>query len=125
MSGLRPRKSIPRKGPPRARKKRTAAELRQKREREYGPLGYHEFLTARPCCACGRRSCSEFAHVGNEGAGIGRKANGNQGVPLCRECHRAAHDHGQPALEYAWDVDLKAEAAHCWSAWLAFCGDAE
>ena len=117
-------KPIPRK------KKRTAAEMREKREREYGPPGYHEFVTSRPCCACGVEGFSEFAHVGNEGAGTGRKANGSQGAPLCgpqlrpsglvRGCHLESHD-GQATFEARRGVDLNAEAAKCWTAWLARC----
>jgi hypothetical protein len=115
-----------------ARKKRTAAETEAKREREYGPPGYHAFLTARPCCACGVEGFSEFAHVGNEGAGTSRKADANQAAPLCGPrrillclgprqysgCHRLSHL-GQQTFESDWEIDLKAEAAKVWAAWLA------
>jgi hypothetical protein len=110
------------------RKKRTAAEIRAKREREYGPPGYHAFLTSRPCCACGVEGFSEFAHVGRIGKGVGRKADASQGAPLCgphfisrlrgegmyRGCHQSSHE-GQRSFELMWDVDLNAEAAKCWT----------
>jgi hypothetical protein len=118
------RRAFIRSTKPRPSKKRTAAQIRAKREREYGPPDYHAFLTARPCCACGVEGFSEFAHVGNEGAGTSRKANASQAAPLCgpqlrpsgliEGCHRLSH-RGQQFFEAAIGIDLKAEAAKCWA----------
>ena len=80
-----------------------------------------------PCCACGVVGYSEVAHVGNEGAGAGRKADADQTAPLCgpriirgkvvRGCHRASHL-AQQTFEAAWNIDLAACAAETARAWV-------
>lgn len=113
-----------RTAPPRKRRPRTAAEQRAKFDREYGGEAHLDFVQRLPCCACGVVGYSVAAHVGNRGAGTGRKADASQLAPLCcdhwkprrltgvlyrREgCHERSHRIGQRTFEREMDVDLAA-----------------
>ena len=127
---MRPRKEIPRSGPP---NRRNAARQKRERERTNGSPERDAFVRSLPCCACGVVGYSEVAHVGKAGKGAGRKANADQAAPLCGSqpgrflayegCHRASHRKGQAWLEQAWDVNLAACAEETERAWLAVCGE--
>lgn len=113
------RSPIARSAPPRKRKRRTAAEERAKFAREFGSQERHDWIQTLPCCACGVVGYSENAHVGNKGAGTGRKADYDQIAPLCgpRGCHQQSHDDGQQSFEREYGIDLLACAAECERAW--------
>lgn len=122
--------------PPRGKKPKPVNRQRRTREklRTNGSAERDAFVRALPCCACGVVGFSEVAHVGNEGAGAGRKANADQTAPLCgprivrgavvRGCHRASHK-GQKTFEAAWNLNLAdcaAETQRRWQAHLAATG---
>ena len=123
---MRPRKSIPRSGPP---NRRNAARQKRERERTNGSPERDAFVRSLPCCACGVVGYSEVAHVGKEGKGAGRKANADQTAPLCGlrptelgliyvGCHRQSHQRGNAWIEARYSVSLAACAAATEQAWL-------
>jgi hypothetical protein len=129
---IRQRHPLARGAPP-ARTGKPKTVNRARKAREYARTNHSAerdaFVRSLPCCACGIEYSSEVAHVGNEGAGAGRKANYDQTAPLCgpRErlsvivegCHRESH-RGQASFEAKHRVDLAAEAAATEAAWQAF-----
>ncbi len=122
-------KPIARSAPPKRgghikRKPRPASETL----RIYGPKERVEFVKSLPCCACGVEGFSENAHVGNEGAGTGCKANADQIAPLCgsrfgiRGCHQILDDVlGREDFERTRKIDLDACAAETERLWQEHC----
>jgi hypothetical protein len=84
------------------------------------------WVASLPCAACGIVGYSENAHVGSDGAGMGRRANYDQIAPLCSPrvayagCHRLSHERGREWLERLHGVDLIDAAAQAEAAWLAY-----
>jgi hypothetical protein len=77
------------------------------------------------CIIFGRNGhvCSgavQFAHVrkGNDG-GMGLKPSDCHGVPMCYAAHiQIQHQHGEPAFERSFGLDLNETAAAYWNEWL-------
>jgi hypothetical protein len=66
---------------------------------------------------CCRYDPIEQAHVGKAGKGMGRKADADQTVPLCRFHHRILHHIGTQSFEQRYGVDLDALAAETERRW--------
>lgn len=101
------------------KRKRTVAEERAKHEREYGPPGYVEWIHAQPSVASGKGPCVA-AHVGNKGAGVGRKADWDQTVPLLDNEHRhELHQIGHESFEAKYDISFEEQILRTQQGWQA------
>lgn len=64
-----------------------------------------EYIRQCPCLGCGMDPAGEAAHVrmasavyGKPNPGIGRKPADKWSLPLCRDCHKVQHEHGEAAF---------------------------
>ena len=69
------------------------------------------FVRGLPCLACGvspDHGAIQAAHIrvgpGSGKGGIGLKPGDDRVVPLCADCHRRQHDHGEPAFWSGLDI---------------------
>lgn len=125
---LRSTKPIARK--PIKKRKRSAADQREKFAREYGSEERRQFVADQPCVACGWHGHEGCENAHTKGDGGSRKGHYTTIVPLCPPhtrrrglisgCHRALHNQGIATFQALWCVDLAAEAARIHSLWLAF-----
>lgn len=81
-------------------------------ERAYGPPERRAWVKTLPCIVCGETP-SDNAHI--EGGGMGRKADADRIVPLCRRHHTDGPDSfhalgSQRAFNDAHKLDLDIEA---------------
>lgn len=76
-------------------KKRTAGEF----SRIYGSKARVQWVKSQPCLVCGFGPC-ENAHVVS--GGMGRKADANTIVPLCRDHHWQSHHYGWDVMANRW-----------------------
>ena len=93
-----------------AKRKGDAAE----RQRVYGGVERILWLKARPCLVCGRTP-SDCAHI--KSGGMGRKADAEFIVALCRDHHTEQHQIGVRSFERRHGVDLDAAARETEAAW--------
>ena len=103
---------------------------RRKRERfgirpvKFRSEPFKQFVRGFPCILDGKpgHTCEgkiQFAHVrlGTDG-GTGLKPSDYYGVPACFNAHiLTEHQHGGPALQRQFGIDLKAEAERYWKEW--------
>lgn len=82
---------------------RISAQNRRRREAErlraYGPPERRDWLTSQPCATCGRvpweDAPSQQSHIVT--AGTSRKADADQLIAQCADCHGAFHAAGSAA----------------------------
>lgn len=80
-----------------ARRKREKMSVRPAMRRIYP--AHRAFVKRHVCAFCGSSEAIEFAHLRTAAnSGIGYKPNDAFGVPLCRDCHRDAHDRGHETV---------------------------
>ena len=89
----------------RTRMNRVNSKRRKRlREKQFGEQA--ERCRNLPCCACGAPPPSDPHHVPSRGAGgVDRDC-----CPLCRECHRYFHDHGERSFAEHFGVEPRAVA---------------
>lgn len=133
LAFVRKAKAIKAKRPSKVFVKQTKAEKEATEfARTHHSVERAAFVQSLPCCGCGVIGYSENAHVGNEGAGKGRKANYDQIAPLCSPrsrpsqvpplrggCHALSHRIGQQTFEEIQSVNLAECMAETQRAWLA------
>ncbi len=101
----------------------TAAEKREKFEREYHSTERREWISLHGCLACGRAPC-ENHHTAN--GGKSRKGPYSTIVPLCLEHHDECH-HGVKTFEAKYSrmlcgrtlKDWATTYADAWTKWSA------
>ena len=71
-----------------AQRKRERA--RERKERLFGPPGYWDWLTSKPCRKCGQSHLVGGHHDPPEG--MSKRGHWTKTVPLCRSCHTGAPD---------------------------------
>lgn len=71
-------------------------------------------MKAQPCCVCGY-PVSENAHY--DTGGMGRKADADHIVPLCRAHHRELHQQGIATFELSYGISLASVAVNTDLAW--------
>lgn len=98
---------------------RTRNPKRHKAEwtRAYGSKERVEWVKHQPCCVCGYCVC-ENAHTTT--GGVGRKADADHIVPLCRAHHRELHQHGQATFEATYGIRLESVAVNTALAYRAY-----
>jgi hypothetical protein len=82
---------------------------------------YKDFISAKPCVVCGRKS--NFHHEGLGNKGMGSKVPDSQGVPLCPECHtigsQALHRIGPKRFWKLHNIDVKMVIIKNLTEWLS------
>lgn len=83
--------------------------------------GHLQWLRGRPCLVASSGECRgriQPHHVKRQGnGGTGLKPADSRAVPLCDHHHNAAlHQHGEPAFERRYGVDLPGAADAYWLA---------
>lgn len=115
--------------PPRSRKpvkKRNAKRRLDEWQRTYHSKARVEFVAALPCVVAGVCSNPE-THVGPSdnahivGGGMGRKADYDTIIPLCRKCHQYLHTSGARHFARAYQISLGTYAALTEERWRARC----
>lgn len=86
---------------------------KQESYRIYGSPERQAFVRSLGCLIDG--SEPELAHT--RSGGMGRKADAETIVPLCRQHHSELHQHGVKTFEQSWGVDLHATAAYIEEKW--------
>lgn len=103
------------KQPPKRNRKRHTREW----IRAYGSEERVRWVKSFPCtvsdCPVGR---IENAHI--FGAGLSRKADASEIVPLCWYHHARLHQMGRRAFELNYSVDLKQAAVETEARWLSY-----
>lgn len=104
-----------RRSGPIKKRKRKASEW----SRIYGSKARVEWVKSLPCsvrlCAVLTAAPSENAHI--ETGGMGRKANADTIIPLCRGHHRLLHSWGSVTFQRMCRIDLAAAAADTERQW--------
>jgi len=95
----------------------------KRRERDGMSRAHLDNMAGLPCLGCGQRKATVVGHhlcAGLMAAGVrgmGIKAPDRFAAPLCFECHKAAHDHGN---DEAWlterGIDGRAATDALWAA---------
>ena len=129
MSGLKPRKAIPRSGPP---NRRNGARQKVEFARTYHSKARVAFVQSLGCVYCTALSpifglatagTSHNAHVGHEGAGAGRKANYDQITALCASHHWCYDERRPPLDDETVRAAIRSTMAEVERRWLAVCGE--
>lgn len=80
----------------------------------YGSEARVLWMSRQPCCVCGY-PVSENVHT--RGGGMGRKADADTIVPMCRDHHRELHQSGTASFELAYGIRLSSVAHNVALAW--------
>lgn len=108
---------------PRRVKRKNVKRSKREWERAYGSKQRVEWVKSQPCVACWKTPC-ENAHIVT--GGMGRKADYDQIVPLCRYHHRVLHNEGLYIASQLWHrTSLVEDAAHTAREWRRVSGEPE
>lgn len=113
----------PRERKPRKRIRPVNRErLSRRREVQYGPAGFLDWLHSLGCSvpSCGAADI-EAAHATSRGAG----GTWEDLLPLCTRHHRMQHDKGVKSFERYVGFSLEDVAASVHQRWRAFAGETE
>lgn len=105
---------------PRIKKK----ELIHNRPPREGMSGaYLILIRGLPCVICGRLPVEAHHLLRTGERGLSRKSSDRWAIPLCPECHRALHGHGdEEAFLMEFRVDGRAIASALWASRDSFAG---
>lgn len=108
----------------RSKKRRTAAQEREREQRIYGTPEHRAWLHAQ-ACVISRRTGNRHdpivaAHTKGD-AGTGYKASARFQVPMLYTLHCELHQNGPETFERKYRVTLVGLAAKCWADWCARC----
>jgi hypothetical protein len=95
-----------------ARRRRSAADVREKFAREYHSDDRRRWVAELPCLVCSMTPC-ENAHTRNDG--MGRKGPYITIVPLCACHHRESHAIGVKSFEQKYTQPLCGRTLESWA----------
>ena len=98
-------------------KKRSASEF----ARIYGSVARVAWVKSLPCLVASWGCGGPIENAHAENGGMGRKADAETVVPLCRSHHAVLHAVGVASFQAAHALDLTAEARRIAAAWEARC----
>ena len=107
---------------PRTRRLRPVNRERRDSEwkRAYGTTGRVEWVSVQRCLGCGWKGVRDLSPCENhhiQTGGMGRKADADKIIPLCKGCHIEWHQHGRRTFEEAHRMDADAAARDIEQAW--------
>ena len=127
MSGLKPRKAIPRSGPP---NRRNGARQKVEFARTLHSKARQKFVQSRPCVVS-NAECQYYtghsvnAHVVDDGTKGGSRKSGYRCVTEMCDVHHYILDNVErrPEFERRRGIDLQACCDRTQAAWLSVCGE--